>query len=1530
MLSTFDLGIGIAIIGMAGRFPGARNVAEFWGNLRDGVESIRVADDAELRAMGVDEALLHDPNYVKAVAVLDGMELFDATFFGYTPREAELIDPQHRIFLECAWEALETAGYDPTIYRGAVGVFAGATTNTYLLLNLFSSPGFVSTLDPVQIEVSNGVDFLATRVSYNLNLKGPSCTVQTACSTSLTAIHYACQSLLNEECDLALAGGVTVQAQHRLGYRYLEGSIVSPDGHCRAFDAQAAGIVVGSGVGIVVLKRLEDAIADGDHVRAVIRGSAINNDGADKAGYTAPSVEGQAKVITEALAVAGVEADTITYVETHGTGTRLGDPVEVLALTKAFREGTTRNNYCAIGSVKTNVGHLSGAAGVTSLIKTVLALENGLILPSLHFKRPNPKIDFANSPFFVNTELTEWKTNKMPRRAGVSSFGMGGTNVHAVLEEAPALEPSGPSRPMQLLLLSAKTDAALEVATTNLVDHLRQYPDLNLADVAYTLQTGRRAFGHRRVAMCRDLGDAVETLAACNPRRVFTDTPQIQDRPVAFMFTGQGAQYVNMALDLYQTEPIFCKQVDVCSELLQPHLGFDLREALYPDARRLYVNEDATRQLNKTMVTQPALFVIEYALAQLWMSWGVCPRAMIGHSIGEYVAACLAGVFSLEDALALVAARGRLMQALPSGSMIAVPLSETEMEPFLGADLSIAAVNASSRSIVSGSTEAIETLQNRLEEQGVTCRRLYTSHAFHSAMIDPVLGPFAERVGQVTLNAPQIPYVSNVTGIWIEAAEATDPAYWAQHLRQTVRFSDGVRTLIEHDATQVFLEVGPGHTLTKLVRRHLPSTQSQVVLSSTRHHNEQGADTEFIFTTLGKLWLAGVSVDWPGLYAREQRRRLPLPTYPFERQRYWVEPGARTHVTTASLSSPHKRANVSEWFYVPAWKSSVLPRLLDLDDLAEQEGGWLLFTDKFDLGAEMASRLREAGQEVTIVQIGNQFERVADGVYTINPRQRDDYSTLLDEMGDLPRQIVHLWGLTSDEKVQPGSASFGQCQDFGFYSLLFLVQAFGERNVTGATHIDVISDHIHSVVVNEVVHPEKAPLLGLCKVIPQEYPSVTCRYIDVVLPEPGIFQSARLVDWILAEVHTQSVDTTVAYRGDQRWVRTFEPVYLENKSKPIRPLRQSGVYLITGGLSGVGLALARYLARTVQARLVLLDKDTPGTGDVFGDDAGRQTEIVKSLQDLGAQVLVINTDVADEAQVRDAIAEAVAHFGLIHGVIYAAAANGEKVFGPIQEIDRITCNAYFELIVRGLFALERALRDQTLDLCLVNSSLSTVLGGTGFAVLAAADSFVDIFVQERNKMGNLPWISVNWDAWQLEDNAGLITSLSADLARLALSPAEGGEALWRILAASTGSRVVVSTDDLTARMEQTSQRFQPPRSQAFSKELSRYERPDLQINYVPPRNDLEREIAEIWQRTLGIKKVGVHDDFFELGGDSLLGAQLIFQARQSLGMDIPLANLLKRPTVAYLADYVETVRWAARGSQSFANQGGVDREEGVL
>jgi len=956
----------IAIIGLTGRFPQAINLDAFWTLLKNGREAVVEFSDEKLLATGIDPTLLQHPDYVKSGTVVPKIADFDADFFDMSARDAEITDPQQRLFMECAWQVLEQAGYPPATTDASIGVYAGVGDNSYLSHCL--EPNFDTLLPTVgayRLFTISGKDFIATRTAYKLNLTGPAMTVQTACSTSLVAVHVACQSLLNMECDMVLAGAASIAVPQEQGYLYQEGMIRSPDGHCRAFDAQAQGTTGGGGVGVVLLKRLDEALVDGDTIHAVIRGSAINNDGADKMGYTAPSVGGQSDVISEAQNVADVHPDDISYIEAHGTGTPLGDPIEIQALTQAFRANTQRKGYCAIGSVKTNIGHADTAAGIAGLIKTVLALKHRKLPPSLHYEHPNPQIDFANSPFFVNNQLVDWKTDEaIPRCAGVSSFGIGGTNAHLIVEEAPAIEPSGSSRPLQLITQSAKTPTALDTASHNLSDWLQSHREVALADVAYTLNQGRQSFAYRRSLVCSDIDDALQQLA--NPAGLVASKASEKAPAVVFLFPGQGSQYLNMTQNLYATESVFKNALDECITLLTPSLGLNLRDLLYSD------NEQHHATLKQTAYTQPALFVVEYALAKLWMAYGVQPTAMLGHSIGEYVAACLAGVFSLEDALVLVAIRGKLIQSLPSGAMLAVPLSEEEIQPWITTEVSLAVVNGLKRCVVSGTHQAMATLQQALQAQGIESRFLQTSHAFHSHLLEPILTRFSQRLRQIKLHQPKIPYLSNLTGDWIRSEQATDAQYWVSHLRHTVRFADNVQALFKHQ-TDILLEVGPGQTLLTMVRQH-PEYSGAALLASLprQRHTESKAEVTQVLQTLGQLWSNGVSINWQAFYAEEKRHRLPLPTYPFERKRYWID-SPRNHrqaeslpITPKESAIVHSSSDLLKTYVAPRNRleqtiADILSKALGIESIS-------LYDNFFDLGGDsllavqVIAKLRETMQ----------------------------------------------------------------------------------------------------------------------------------------------------------------------------------------------------------------------------------------------------------------------------------------------------------------------------------------------------------------------------------------------------------------------------------------------------------------------------------------------------------------------------------------------------------------------------------------
>ncbi len=1365
--SSYDS--AIALIGMSGRFPGAPTIETFWQNIAAGVTSIRVLTDEELLAAGVNPTLLAQPNYVKAGAPLEDITRFDAAFFGYTPREAEIMDPQHRLFLECAWEALEQAGYDPSSYRGLIGVFAGSAFSSYLFNNLYPHGDLLESIGQLQIDAGNDRDSLASMVSYKLNLKGPGVSVQTFCSTSLVAVHLACQSLLNYESDIALAGGVSLLLPHGQGYVYEEGGILSPDGQCRAFDRQAQGSVVGSGSGVVVLKRLREALEDGDEIVAVLRGSAINNDGSLRVSYTAPGVDGQANVILGALSYAGVSAESISYIEAHGTGTKLGDAVELAAMRKAFAAHTQRQQFCAIGSVKPNVGHLDRASGVTGLIKASLALKHKQLPPSVHFVEATQESELAESPFYVNTRLQEWLHGPEPRRAGVSSFGLGGTNAHVVLEEAPEREPSSPSRQWQLLLLSARTEAALQAATSNLADHLQAHPDLKLADAAYTLQIGRSTFAHRRVLVCREREDALAALQNVDPKRVFSTHQEHRDRPVAFMFPGVGEHYVGLSRELYEQEPVFREAIDHCCTILEPYLGRNLWEVLYEDDPHVTTSHASARngrtgqtgldmrallgrngtasvqaspleRLKQTALAQPAVFVIEYALAQLLMQWGIRPQAVIGYSLGEYVAACLAGVISLEDALRLVACRAQLIQATEPGAMIAVALSEKTVQPYLDEQICLAAMNGPSTCVLSGPVEAIALLEEQLSELGIIVRQVETTHAFHSSMLEQLMEPLTALVRGITLHPPQIPYISNVTGTWITDEQAVDPHYWARHMCQTVRFADGIRQLLQ-DTNHVLLEVGPGQSLSAFAKQHPDCTVERlpVIVSTLPTVYERQSDLATVLNALGKLWLAGAAIDWAAFSAGERRYRVHLPTYPFERLRYWVDAPVGRQEKRSPRPRTGKIQDIADWFYLPTWEQSPLSPAQNPPRTLVEQSPWLIFMDDCGLGEQMARRLEQAGHICVRVHAGIQFTCHDEKNYTLHPGKQADYRTLCKALAAaqlMPHSLLHCWSVTQRDEAISGPTGFQAQQERGFYSLLFLAQALEAQVYQEPVQCIIVSNAMQAVTAQEVIHPEKATIQAACRIIPQEQLNITCRCVDIMLDDTNLQPGTRTIDQLFAECTGKTADLIVAFRQRQRWIQTYKPVRLERPSTDAIPFRKQGVYLITGGMGGVGLLLAEHLARTVQARLIITGRSGLPAREQWQpwlenhaetDSISRKIRQLQAIEALGGEVLVIKADVANTAQMHAVIAQTYERFGTLHGVIHAAGVTSDDGFRLIQDSGPTECELQFQPKVHGLYALEQALHGLDLDFCLLFSSISTTLGGLGFLGYAAANIFMDAY-----------------------------------------------------------------------------------------------------------------------------------------------------------------------------------------------------------
>jgi acyl transferase domain-containing protein/acyl carrier protein/NRPS condensation-like uncharacterized protein len=1544
-------GLEIAVIGMAGQFPGATDVHRFWSNLKNGMEGISFLSGKELEEAGISAGLINNPNYVKANSLLEDKENFDSSFFGYSPREAEVMDPQVRLFHETSWQAMEDAGYDSFTYKGVIGVYAGSASSFNWQARSVLS-GKSNVLGGFAKALLHNSDLLTHRISHKLDLKGPSFTMFTACSTSLVAIHLACRALITGECSMALAGGACVTTWQTGGYLYEEGGIFSPDGHCRAFDAKAKGCIFGEGIGVVVLKRAKNAIADGDHIYALVKGSAVNNDGMSKVDFPAPGIKGQASVIRTALKLARVPLESIGYIEGHGTATSLGDPIEISALKKVFKTGEKKS--CALGTVKTNVGHLDAAAGIAGFIKTVLALKHRLIPPSLHFTSPNPEIDFENSPFYVNTKLIQWKNDKYPRRAGVSSFGIGGTNAHVVLEEAPegtrglaplsAGEIPSPSREYQLVLLSAKTQSALENITQNLVEFLKKSPGINMKDTAYTLQVGRKAFRYRRMLVCANVREAIDELSAAS-KKVQTFLAKTEDPPVIFLFPGLGGQYVNMGRELYEKEPRFQEEMNRCFEILKPLIDYDIKEILYPSTVVNKSNRSYMYDINHIEIAQVVVFIFEYALAKLLMEWGIQPRSMIGYSFGEYAAACTAGVFSLEDALKLVVARGQLMEKVPAGAMLSVPLSKAGLTPLLPDELSLAVDNGES-CIVAGEIQAVESFEAQMKEKKCLCMRLPATRAVHSKMMEPILTEFKENLVPLILSNPQIPYISNVTGDWLADRQAVDPGYWATHLSQTVRFADGIMKLMKEPGA-LFLEIGPGRDLTTLVKRYIEAGNNpgQQAVNLVRHPQQERSDTYFLLSKIGHLWLFGTPVDWTHFHAGAKQNRVSLPTYPFEGQRYWIDDDS---IKQGPVNQPadhlrQRKPDMSDWFYVPLWQQ--MPPRLNENLSAENNDplNWLVFVDEYGVGPRLAERLQQnpQRQKVIMVRTGKNFCKTGDREYTIDPGcvnvNDNDYDCLFKELQQqdlVPQRIIHCWNISGNHRVPPTGPGFEELdkiQDIGIYSLLNIAQAIGRQGITGKVRLIVVTDHLQEVTGEEQLCPEKATLLGAVKVISLEYTNISCRSIDILTQQPPCQENPNrdtLTDLLLEEVMSGAREVATAIRGNYRWAQAFKPVRLDKPEEISRRLRKKGVYLVTGGLGGIGFTLAEYLAQTVKAHLVLTTRSGFPPGDQWDqwleahshdedDDVSTKIRRVRELEESGAQIMIAKADVTDFQQMQAVIAEAAERFGPINGVIHAAGVIDYA--GVIQKRTRRDTYESMAARVMGTWVLDHLFKERNPDFLVLFSSIGNVLykdrfGQVGFI---AANEFLEAYAYFKNRTGTTFTLTIDWCDWlergmvvkffhhKHKGNKEKIEAEMQALAPYAVSLSEGVDLFTRILDASY-PRVLVSPLDLEAvirQMNPPGQKEKDPEAPVKPAETF-YPRPELDTQYAAPTDEVEQTLATIFQDCLGIREVGIHDDFFELGGNSLTAIAVISVIHKELAREVPLVELFNRSTIESLAQYI--------------------------
>ncbi|MCX2584720.1 type I polyketide synthase [Pedobacter sp. MR22-3] len=1469
-------GLEIAIIGMSGKFPGADDKDAFWLNLKNGVESIVPLSTEEMLAENESLDRINDPAYVNASAYIHNKDCFDSGFFSYSPNESILMDPQTRIFHECVWDAIEDAGYNVADADLKIGLFAGSSSNLNweVYTHFLNEKGLVDHFTASQLRNAR---FLATKVSYTLNLRGPSIYIDSACSTSLVAVHQACKSLLLGECSMAVAGGITVNNYSKTGYLYEKGMISSPDGHCRVFDKDAAGTVSGEGAGVVVLKTLKNAIKDNDHIYAIIKGSGVNNDGNSKVGFTAPSVDGQLVSILTAHKWSKIEPESISYVEAHGTGTILGDPIEIEALNLAF--GKSDVAYCGLGSVKSNIGHLDAAAGVAGLIKTVLSLKHRQLPPSLHYKAANPKINFDQSPFYVNTELKEWKHEGYPLRAGVSSFGIGGTNAHLILEEAPAEEPGSSGRGSFLLPVSAKSPTALLGNLTRLKTHLESHPDLSLADVAYTLQTGRCSFGYRKSVVCRNLSEAIAGLTEAT----VSGYSRLEEKwcpTLVFMFSGQGSQYVNMFRELYDQELVFRESVEHCFSIVQRLSGKDLGAVIFPDGE----DTSCVGLLEQTEYTQPALFVIEYSLVQLLKQWGIQPDLMIGHSIGEYVAACLSGLFSLEDALSLVIKRGELMQKVSAGLMLSISISSGELVLLLKSrpGLSLAAINSTELCVVSGEGAIVLEFQQELESLGYRSKVLRTSHAFHSHMMDVILDEFADVAGSVSYGRLSLPFISNLTGKVVSDQEVGHGDYWVKHLRETVNFSMGIESvLLSKDC--ILLEVGPGKALSTLVMtNYMRNGDRHKVISLSGYGGSKQGFPDDLRTGMGKLWEFGLSVNWSGYYSGEKRRRVPLPGYSFDQRRYPV------HVNSFKMISDLigekkvvKQAQISDWLYHPGWKLS----------LAKEEvaGGnqqtVLIFADQLGVCEALAGDYRNDGDEVILVYSGENYKQHDALHFELRSGSGDDYAQLMQRLtvlGLFPGRVIHGWGISSDSCEEEVSNDY-------FYSLAELCKSLQEHQGLSGKAVLLLTSGLHEVLDPLDGFSEKSLSPALLKVLSQEYPSLLTSHIDISLKDMG-------GSLLYTETRFAEQGKVISLRHGRRWEQHYDRISVLGNSVGV--FKSGSVYLITGGLGAAGYQLGLELLEQLNCRVILVGRTILPEREQWGSvlsAVGTERRIKEKLirlQELEQRgdVVYLSCEIENLSAFEKIVNEAEGEFGQINGVIHAAGIVGGSSVNAVSDLKRSDYEQQFAPKVSGLAVLAKVFGEKALDFCILTSSLSAVLGGVGFGAYGSANAFMDHYINEQRSQGRLKnWVSVNLDGIDLENEHSLSINRSELLGTLAA-------------ALQTGlPQVVVSTTALNERLDKW---VYGMNDELTTKPLSVKPTSAMPEEENSSLNETQLALRKIWIKILGNDIIGLHDNFYDLGGHSLSAMRLSASIKSEFNMELSFEKFFELNTIDLMSQWI--------------------------
>ena len=1477
-------GFEIAVIGMACRFPGASNVHEYWENLKNGVESVSVFSDEELREYANREEDITNPKYIKSKGLIEGAAYFDASFFGFSPNEANALDPQIRILTQTAYHALEDAGYGFGEANKNVGVFVGALPSVNWQLHCFNNAGDQYS-EQFSSLILNDKDFAATRLSYLLNLHGPSSTIYTACSTSLVTIDMACQSLLTGKSNIAMAGGVALSLPYKSGYLHEQGMIMSKDGHTRSFDENASGTVWSDGVGIVVLKRLEDAINDGNQIHAVIKGSGVNNDGNRKIGYTAPSIQGQIEVIEDAMNMAEVSPESISYIEGHGSATSLGDKIEISALSEVFK--TVKGDYkCPIASVKSNIGHLNTASGIAGFIKVCLMLKHSQIPPSVHFEVPNSTLIKTNCPFYVNNTLQEWKSNNTPLRAGVSSFGIGGTNAHIILEEAPTAKKSKEDIRKPLVILSAKTHDSLQNLSVAVKDYILQNPSLNIDYLTYTLQVGRQHFQHRKAVLFEDIEQLAKSLSKTTFETAI-DTPKI-----VMMFPGMGTIYSNLGKDIYLKEYAFRKAMDQCFSILKAKTGQNYKTILYPE-NGLEIPKDFQRP-------QLLIFAFEYSLFVLLKSWGIIPNYVVGYSLGEYVAACVSEIFTLESAFDILIERGRLINTLNTGGMLAVPLSIEAVKPFMTADIDVA-INNGKSIVVAAEQVHLQKFKQVLEDSGTDTIEINASYALHSSEMRPILSDFQAILSKHTFHEPTIPMISNATGDWCDA-NVTETGYWTKHLSETIEFHKGLTTLIKEHPNAIFLEVGAGNSLSLLARRTGSENEHQLrLISLVKKAKVKTTDHDYLLKAIGTLWQYGGKVDWKVYNNGLHKNIISLPNYSFEKKTFDIVP---KDVLNGAINPRNfsKRSDISSWFYVPTWQRN--PLLIKTTQNDTDGKTILIFGNKKE---DTDGLLLEKEVEDTLIfaEFGNSFSISNEREYVLDYNKKDDIIALFKalEKNEITIDIIL------------DVSNIGKSASNDISNLQRVVTLF--QGISKSSHAYrkleycIVVENVFSIYGNEQINPWNSTLLSATKVIPQENPFVQCRFIEI---DSETYKNKRSLYYqqILKDQESTVKDKIVSYKGTSRWIQNMLPYPLASKKPTASQIQHGGTYLIIGGLGDLGYIISKYLLEKFETNIILIGRSQLPKKSEWEhwlqennttSSLGSKITKAANLAKLKGTVEFVQADSTNYEDLTQVFEKVQAKFSQIDGVFHSAGAIAQNSFNVVNSIDEEQLAFHFPVKTKGLEVIQKVVGEHPVTFVAIMSSLSSILGGLGMIGYAGANQYMDSMVKYQNNMNSsTKWMTFNfsnWEGWDA-DFEGLLLS---DSALETFITADEGEKVFNGLFSKGNmhSQIIISPVDLLSLKEkwENTQEVVIEEKQSFDSGLNT--KPELSSEYKAPSTDLEKELVHIWEEIFGFEPIGILDDFMELGGDSLKAITMLSHVHGRTTMTMSIQDFFNNTTIEKLS-----------------------------